>query len=275
MSINLNRREFLGGAISMAAIGNSQLAFARNPPGALKLGVASYSLRDFSRTEAIQMLTNLGVGYISIKSFHLPYELLPAELEAGSQEFREAGMQVLSGGNISLRNPPELRDMFEYAKHAGIPMMVCAPTHATMDAVEKLVQEFDIQIAIHNHGPEDSHFPTPESALEQVKNRDPRMGLCVDVGHTTRTGANVVEWLERAGPRLFDVHIKDLHDLMDKSSQCAVGRGAMPIVSIFQTLKAMNYQGGVMLEYEIHSDDPLPGMIESMAYMRGVLDGLA
>lgn len=275
MRVRIDRRTFLGSTLAVAAASNSNLAFSRNPPGALKLGVASYSLRKFSRAEAIEMLGKLGIGYVSIKSFHLPYELSASELEAGAQEFRAAGMQVLSGGNISLQKPPELRSMFEYASHAGIPMMVCAPTHETMDEVEKLVQEFDIQIAIHNHGPEDRHFPTPESALEQVKDRDPRMGLCVDVGHTTRTGANVVEWIERAGPRLFDVHIKDLRDLMDKDSQCAVGKGAMPVVSIFKKLKSMNYQGGVMLEYEISADNPLPGMIESIAYMRGVLDGLA
>jgi sugar phosphate isomerase/epimerase len=165
--------------------------------------------------------------------------------------------------------------MFEYARAAGLPMMVCAPSHATIDQVEELVKEFDIKIAIHNHGPEDEHFPSPDSALKVLTNRDPRMGLCIDVGHTTRTGANVVESIRRAGPRLFDLHIKDLRDLMDKRSQCDVGEGAMPVVSIFQELKRMNYQGGVMLEYEINADDPLMGMAKSFSYMRGVLDGLA
>jgi sugar phosphate isomerase/epimerase len=221
------------------------------------------------------MLKDLGVRYVSIKSFHLPYESSPEELRRGAQEFRDAGLTILSGGNIDLTKPPELRPMFEYAKACGMPMMVCAPSHATLDAVEKLVQEYGIKTAIHNHGPEDRHFPTPESALEAVKHRDPRMGLCIDVGHTTRTGAGVVEWIQRAGPRLFDVHIKDLKDLLGKDTQCAVGDGAMPVVAIFKQLRAMNYQGGVMLEYEIHADRPLPGMIQSIAYMRGVLDGLA
>jgi sugar phosphate isomerase/epimerase len=165
--------------------------------------------------------------------------------------------------------------MFEYAKHAGIPMMVCAPSHETMDQVEALVKEYDIRIAIHNHGPEDRHFPSPESALLAVDGRDYRMGLCVDIGHTTRTGADVVEWIRRSGPRLFDVHVKDLRDLLVSGSQCVVGEGAMPIVSIFQELKRMNYQGGVMLEYEIDADDPLLGMAQSVSYMRGVLDGLS
>lgn len=270
-----NRRTFLGVAAAVAAARGAPAPAARTAPGEVRLGVATYSLRKFSRAEAIKMLKVLEVGYISIKSFHLTYESSPEELRAGSKEFRDAGFKILSGGNISLREPAELRKMFEYAKTCGMPMMVCAPAHETMDAVEKLVAEFDIKIAIHNHGPEDEHFPDPETALEAVDGRDPRMGLCVDLGHTTRTGADVIEWIRRAGPRLFDVHVKDLTDLMDKGSRVPVGDGAMPIVAMFKQLKSMNYQGGVMLEYEIEPQDPLPGMIRSIAYMRGVLDGLA
>jgi sugar phosphate isomerase/epimerase len=220
------------------------------------------------------MLKQLHVSHVSIKSFHLPYETPAEELVEGSNEFRSAGIKVLSGGNINLQDPATLRHMFEYAKAAGIPMMVCAPRHSTMDQVEELVKEFNIKIAIHNHGPEDQHFPSPESALKVVEKRDHRMGLCIDVGHTTRTGTNVLASIRRAGPRLFDLHIKDLYDLMDKDSQCDVGEGAMPVVSIFQELKRMNYQGGVMLEYEINADDPLMGMAKSLSYMRGALDGL-
>jgi sugar phosphate isomerase/epimerase len=276
MNVLTNRRSFLGAAATLAA--GSVVpggATPRSSAGVLKLGVASYSLRKFSRAQAIEMLGEIGVGYVSIKSFHLPYEGSPAETKAGADEFRKAGLEVMSGGNIDLREPAALRSMFDYAKAAGLPMMVCAPKQATMDEVEKLVQEFDIKIAIHNHGPEDEFFPSPASAFEAVKDRDPRMGLCIDLGHTARTSTNVLEAIEEAGPRLFDVHIKDLANLMDKDSQVEVGRGAMPVPGIFRLLKSMNYQGGVMLEYEIKADNPLAGMIESVAYMRGVLDGLA
>lgn len=238
------------------------------------MGVATYSLRKFSRDQAIQMLKKLEVSFVSIKSFHLPYEDPPAQIQAGAAVFSDSGFEVLSGGNIALTDPSQLRAMFEYARAAGMPMMVCAPSHATLDAVEELVKEFNIKTAIHNHGPEDRHFPSPESILEAIDGRDGRMGLCIDVGHTTRTGANVVESIRRAGPRLFDLHIKDLSDLMDRDSQVPVGDGAMPVAAIFTELLAMNYQGGVMLEYEIDADDPLLGMVKSIAYMRGVLAGL-
>ncbi len=275
MSLLPNRRGFLGAAAALAAAPISACADDRSSAGSIKLGVASYSLRNFSRSEAINMLQALAVRYVSIKSFHLPYEGSPAETRAGADEFRRAGFEVLSGGNIDLTNASMNRKMFEYAQAAGLPIMVCAPARATLDQVEELVKEFDIKIAIHNHGPEDGEFPSPESALGALEGRDPRMGLCIDIGHTTRTGTNVLDSIRRAGPKLFDMHVKDLADLMKGDSQVAVGRGAMPIVGIFRELVAMNYQGGAMLEYEIDADNPLPGMIESIGYMRGVLDGLS
>lgn len=275
MKGQLNRRAFLGSSAVLAGLSMGSGRAGRTAPGALRLGVATYSLRKFSRPEAIEMLQQIGVSYVSIKSFHLPYESPPEELRNGRQEFVAAGLEILSGGNISLQRPAELRPMFEYARNSGLPMMVCAPTHETLDEVEKLVKEFDIRIAIHNHGPEDIHFPTPESALDALQGRDGRMGLCIDLGHTARTGTNVLDSIRRAGPKLFDVHIKDLGNLLDGASQCAVGEGAMPVVGIFRELKAANYQGGVMLEYEIHPDSPVSGMIRSVSYMRGVLDGLA
>jgi sugar phosphate isomerase/epimerase len=182
----------------------------------------------------------------------------------------------MSGGNIGLEKNDEadIRKYFDYARMCGMPMMVCAPTHENLKKVEAAVKEYNIQAAIHNHGPEDKHFPTPQSVLEAVKGMDPRMGLCMDVGHSARTGVDVVESIAQAGDRLLDVHIKDLRNLSDKDSQCDVGEGKMPVVAIFQQLRKMGYKGCVNLEYEINADNPLPGMQKSFAYMRGVLAGL-
>ncbi len=272
MNTATTRRTFLGASAALAAISRTPASAA--PAGELTLGVATYSLRKFSRAQAIEILKQLNVQHISVKEFHLRYVSTPEEIAAGRKDFAAAGMQILSGGNIDLKKPEELRKMFEYAKACGMPMMVCAPSHATLPEVEKLVKEFNIKAAIHNHGPEDKHFPSPQSVLKAVKDMDPRVGLCVDVGHTTRTGVDVVASLREAGPRLLDVHIKDLRDLMKAGSQCPVGDGAMPVVAIFKQLKQMNYKGAVMLEYEIDADNPLPGMMKSFAYMRGVLAGL-
>lgn len=279
MPVPTSRRSFFA-----ASAGAMAAAFAVPPADAavnnetlgFKLGVASYSLREFQRGLAIRMIQALQTPYVSVKEFHLPIEAARAEWEKGRRDFEKAGLRIMSGGNIDLHSddPADIRRKFEYAKAAGMPMMVCAPTHANLPAIEKFVREFDIRIAIHNHGPEDKHFPTPQSVLAAVKDMDPRCGLCLDVGHSARTGADVAASLAEAGSRLFDIHMKDLRSLSGKDSQCDVGDGAMPVVAIFQQLRKMGYRGCVNLEYEIHADDPLPGMQRSFSYMRGVMAGL-
>lgn len=240
-----------------------------------KLGVATYSLRSFPRADAIRMLKELGVTYISVKEFHLKYTSTPEEIAAAKAEFAAAGLKVLSGGNIDLKgDEAKVRSMFEYAKAAGMPMMVCAPSHESLPIVEKLVKEYNIKAALHNHGPEDKEFPSPQSVLDAVKGMDARVGLCIDAGHTARTGADVVESVKMAGKRLLDMHIKDLGDMKESKSQVAVGEGKMPVKELFAALRAMNYTGGVMLEYEIKSKEPLPGMKKSLEYMRGVVAGM-
>ena len=136
------------------------------------------------------------------------------------------------------------------------------------------MKEYNIKIAVHNHGPEDKNFPTPQSVLKAVKDLDPRCGLCMDVGHTSRTGVNIVQSMAEAGPRLLDMHIKDLADPMAKDSQVPVGDGKLPIREIFAQLAKMKYNGSVNLEYEIQENDPLPGMKKSFAYMRSILGGM-
>jgi sugar phosphate isomerase/epimerase len=127
---------------------------------------------------------------------------------------------------------------------------------------------------IHTHGPEDKQYPTPQSVLAVVRNMDPRCGLCMDVGHSSRAGANVVESIAEAGSRLFDMHMKDLRSFDAHGVQCDVGEGIMPVVGIFKQLQKVGYQGCVNLEYEINGDNPLPGMKNSFSYMRGVLAGM-
>jgi hypothetical protein len=144
----------------------------------------------------------------------------------------------------------------------------------------KFVKEFDIKIAIHNHGPEDTFTPTPRSELDAVDGMDPRMGLCIDIGHTARTGADPVEWVEKAGARLHEMHFKDLKDphnpdwKVGRDSQVAVGEGVLPIAAILKQLAKQKYKGYCSLEYEINAKDPLPGMQKSFDYMRKLITDL-
>jgi sugar phosphate isomerase/epimerase len=247
------------------------------PPGsAVRLGVASYSLREFALDRALEMIRSLGTPYVNFKSAHLPYESSPQVLAALRRQIEAAGVTIVGGGTITfaIDSDDDVRRYFEYAKAAGMPLIVCTGAPSVMPRVERFAREYDIGVAIHNHGPEDKDFPSPYDALAVVKGMDRRMGLCIDVGHTARTGTYVVSAIHDAGPRLLDMHVKDLRDLAVKESQCIVGEGRMPIPEIFRALDTIGYTGYVNLEYEIDAHDPLPGMKQSFAYMRGVLAGL-
>jgi sugar phosphate isomerase/epimerase len=281
------RRTFLGTAAGIAglnAVGVRPAAAVIEPePWGIKLGVATYSLRSFDRAKAIEMLKALEIQFVSIKDVHLSQTVPMAEVEAGAKEFTSAGLKIMSGGNVDMKETTVegLRKHFEYAKHAGMPMMVCAPLQENVKLVEQLVKEYNIKCAIHNHGPEDKHFPTPQSVLKAVQGMDHRMGLCMDIGHSARAGADVVKSISEAGERLLDMHVKDLSSFTVPAGkkpgdvQVDVGAGIMPFPQIFKQLKKMKYTGCVNLEYEINAKDPLPGMQRSFFYLRGVLAGLA
>lgn len=278
MTSETSRRGFLQSISAAAAASAAAVPSPAGaaPAGAIRLGIASYSFREFSRRLCIRYTKELGISLLTIKEFHALYRSTPEELDRARREFESAGLTLTGGGTVYMQkeDPDDVRFYFEYAKRLGLPMMNVGPTAKTLPIIERFAKEYDIKIAVHNHGPEDKHFPAPSDALKILKDMDPRMGVCIDVGHTTRTGKDVLEEIEKAGPRLLDMHIKDLRDLKQSRSQCDVGDGQMPVPQIFRLLMKMNYAGVVHLEYEINAENPLPGMHRSFAYMRGVIAGI-
>jgi len=281
----MNRRNFFYSSAALAApfaLNSSAAADDAAAADDIKLGVATYSLREFQRDLCIKWVKQLGIQYVDVKEFHLPQTDPPELMKAGRAAFDKAGLKVIGGGNVTLAEPDAegLRKHFEYAKNVGFPMMICAPRHENLGAIEKLAIEYDIKMAIHNHGPEDHNFPTPQSVLDAIKGMDAHMGLCMDIGHSCRAGADPVEWIDKAGPRLFELHSKDLKDFTWKQGQsaalyqCPVGDGIIPYNAIFKHLKKIGYKGVCSLEYEIDGDNPMPGMQKSFSYLRGVLAGL-
>jgi len=224
------------------------------------LGVASYSLRNFPRDKAIEMVKALGTPYINLKSVHLPYELSPEDLAAARRDIEAAGLHIVGGGVITFEQDTDedVGKYFAYAKAAGMPLIAAHADAQTLPRIERFAKQYDIKVAIHNHGPEDKRFPSPYDALKHVRTMDRRMGLCIDIGHTVRTGTDVVQAIADAGPRVLDMHVKDLRDFKAKESQCIVGEGIMPFPDIFRQLQTMRYGGYVNLEYEIDAKDPLP-----------------
>jgi sugar phosphate isomerase/epimerase len=201
----------------------------------------------------------------------------PEATQQALSDYAAAGIELTAIGAVYFQKDEDddIRAKFDYAKRAGVKVIVAGdPSPATLPRIEKFVKEYDIKIAIHNHGPEDKIWPSPLDVLKAVKGMDPRIGCCIDVGHCERAGTDVVTAIKAAGPRLFDMHMKDLTDFNSKESQVAVGDGIMPIRGIFEALIAIKYKGYVDLEYEVHGDDPMPGVTKSFAYMRGVLAGM-
>jgi sugar phosphate isomerase/epimerase len=257
--------------------------FAQNMEGnvsanaSIRLGVASYTFRAFERARLItfmQQLKNTCLNAKDVKD-HLPME---ASAEAVALEhYRAAGIRIHALGTVSFAKDEDedMRAKFDYARRAGVSVIVAGdPTPQSLPRLERFVKEYDIRVGIHNHGPEDKLWPSPMDVLKAVGNMDKRLGCCIDVGHCVRAGTDVVQAIRAAGPRLFNMHVKDLTDFSAKESQVAVGQGKMPVREIFEALVKIGYPGFVDLEYEIHEDDPMPGVVESFAYMRGVLAGM-
>jgi sugar phosphate isomerase/epimerase len=281
----ITRRHFLdtlavsaaGLAVAPAVRGMAQAAPRAAAPSPVHLGVASYTFRNFTRAQMIGYLAQLNVSDLNCKDIkdHLPTD--PALEAAAVADYAAAAIKLHAVGAIYFLKDEDadIRAKFEYAKRAGVQVIVAGdPTPATLPRVERFVKEYDIRIAIHNHGPEDKLWASPLDILKAIKPYDARIGCCIDVGHTVRAGTDVVAAIHEVGPRLFNMHMKDLTDFNDKASQVAVGDGKMPVRRIFEALIATNYRGFVDLEYEVHGDDPMPGVTRSLAYLRGVLDGM-
>jgi sugar phosphate isomerase/epimerase len=280
-----SRRNFVqSGALIAAACttSNAIVSFGQpsqetGKPSPIHLGLASYTFRNFTRAQLIGFMKQLNITALNAKDVkdHLPMD--PTEEAKALEDYSAAGIKLHAAGAIYFAKDEDddIRSKFEYCKRAGISVIVAGdPAPTTLPRIEKFVKEYDIRIAIHNHGPEDKVWPSPLDVLKAVRNMDPRIGCCIDIGHAVRAGTDIVQAIHEVGPRLFNMHMKDLTNFQSKESQVAVGDGIMPVREIFEALIATKYNGFVDLEYEVHGDDPMPGVIESFAYMRGILCGL-
>jgi len=283
--IAFSRRDFVRSGALVAAAGvapSNVFSLAQEPPSSsegslVQLGLASYTFRNFARTQLISFMKRFNVFALNGKDVkdHLPMD--PQEESAAIADYAAAGIELHAAGAIYFPKDEDadIRSKFEYCKRAGIRIIVAGdPEPATLPRIEKFVKEYDIRVAIHNHGPEDKLWRSPLDVLKALNGMDARMGCCIDVGHAVRAGTDVAQAIHEAGPRLFNVHMKDLTNFQSKESQVAVGDGIMPVRKILEALMATKYNGFVDLEYEIHPDDPMPGVISSFAYMRGVLAGM-
>ena len=273
-----SRRDFLKLAGLSTAIGSLPLSAvfpetksAESISAPFTLGMASYTFRAFTLDQALEMTRRLGLKKITLKDMHLPMNITAQEMAVVQKKMNEAGIELSSCGVVYMKTAEEIHKAFAYAKLAGIKMMVGVPEQSLLGLAEENVKETDIALAIHNHGPTDLRFPSPESAYSLIKNMDKRMGLCIDVGHTQRLGLDPSSEVERFFDRLLDVHIKDVSSADAKGSTVEIGRGVIDTPKLLRTLAKLKYAGTLHFEHEKDQKDSLPGVAESVGYVRGVL----
>jgi sugar phosphate isomerase/epimerase len=271
------------GALAAAAAASLTTAHAaevktrdnKDPWRGLKFGMASYSLRKLPVEQAVKGAQRVGLPYVSIKDFHLPMNSTPEQRKAVAAQFKEAGITPLSVGVVTFTtDEAKARNAFEYARDVGVPTIVAAPAPEALPLCEKLVKEFDIKLAIHNHGPEDTKFPSPYEVMKAIEPLDKRIGYCIDVGHTARAGVDPAEAIEKCKDRLYDVHFKDIARVDRRGTEVECGRGVLDIKSMVAALLKINFGGHVGFEHEKDPNDPLPGLAESVGYVRGLLSSI-
>jgi len=235
------------------------------------LGLASYTLREFNLEDTLKMTKKVGLKNICFKDKHLALDSTPVQIREAVQKVKDAGLNLYGGGVIGMKKENEVNRAFDYAKTAGMEVIIAAPSYDMLPLIEKKVKQYDIKVAIHNHGPGDEIFPTPAVVLEHVKNLDKRIGMCHDIGHTKRYGSDPIAETLLCGDRLHDVHMKDVSAANKDGHAVEVGRGIIDIPRFLNTLIKMGYDGNVSFEYEKDAKDPLAGLAESVGYVKGVL----
>ena len=173
-----------------------------------------------------------------------------------------------------MKDRSEVDQAFKYAKNANMSIIVGVPEHSLLEYINAKIKEYDIKIAIHNHGPGDDKYPSPKSVYEKIKDMDPRFGLCMDIGHTQTIGVDPIQAGKQYFARLFDIHLKDMDKASENGKDVEVGRGVIDIPKFLKMLVENHYQGVVSFEYEKDAEDPLPGLSESVGYVKGCLDAM-
>lgn len=275
---NTNRRQFLQlagiGAVACAAGSSVRESAAASAKVPYELGMASYTFREFPLEKTLEMTKRLGLKRICLKDFHLKMDATNEQIANTVAKVKAAGLELYAGGVIYMEKEQEVDRAFEYAKAAGMRMIIGVPALDLLDYTNKKVQQYDIRVAIHNHGPDSPLYPTPQDAYERIAKLDRRIGLCMDAGHTQRSGVDPSETAQKLADRLLDIHIKDTTKAEKKGTTVEIGRGIIDIPKLLRTLRKVNYSGTLALEYEKDENDPLPGAAESIGYLRGVIAAL-
>lgn len=274
-----SRRNFLkltatgilaAGASSVNAFSSVGIIVSK-PVNAFSIGMAGYTFKEFSIDQTIEMMKRIRVTNLSLKDFHMPMDSTRDQINAVIGKFKSAGINVYTVGVVYMKTKDAVDQAFEYAKMAGVKMIVGAPDYELLSYVEKKIKSYDFKMAIHNHGPDNPLYPNATDIWNHVKDLDPRIGICLDIGHTIRDGQDSSADAFRYGTRIYDIHIKDVDKASKEGETVEMGRGIIDIPEFIKILRKIKYTGSCSLEFEKDMKDPLPGIAESIGYLKGVM----
>lgn len=237
----------------------------------LRIGMAGYSFVHYSIDQTIAIMNRVGINNLSVKDFHLPLTSDRQKIDEVLGKFKAGGINVYAVGVIYMKTEAEVDRAFDYAKRVGVDLIVGVPGYDLLGYTEKKVKEYNIRVAIHNHGPEDKLYPAPKDVYDRISNMDARMGLCLDIGHAFRAGAIPDKAVTDYAPRIFDLHMKDVTAPKADAKAMEPGRGAIDFVALIDALRKINYKGVCAIEFEKDMKDSLPGIAEAAGYLRGVM----
>ncbi len=277
MTLSLSRRRFLALSAAAAAgatffdaprvLSAAGLNVADDPWGGFPLGVQSYSLRNFNTVEAVRHIQGMGLHYAELYSKHLDTKASDDQIKETLKLLEDAGIKLAGHGVHGFTKDHEAnKKLFEFARKAGVKVITANPEKDAFDSLDKLVAEYDIKIAIHNHGP-GQLYDSIDSVVQAVKGRHKWVGACVDCGHFLRSGEDPVKAVRTLGPRVFGAHIKDDVELGKASKNVVIGKGKLDVVGLFQALREIKFpaDGSLALEYEANPDNPIADMKACLA----------
>ncbi|MDR1156438.1 MAG: sugar phosphate isomerase/epimerase [Bacteroidales bacterium] len=236
-----------------------------------KVSMAGYSFLHFDLDKTLEMMQRMDVHYLCIKDFHLKLNAADEEIAAFHAKLKSKGVTGYGVGPIYMKSEAEVDRAFTYAKRVGVKLIVGVPNYDLLPYVDKKVKEYDFNCAIHIHGPDIKEYPNAKDVIDHVQNLDPRIGMCLDIGHDTRAGFNPTDDLKKYYKRVFDIHIKDVTAAGKEGHTCEMGRGVIDIPAFVKMLRKVKYAGACSLEFEKDMKDPLAGLAESIGYFKGVM----
>jgi sugar phosphate isomerase/epimerase len=277
---DISRRDFLkAGAVAAAAVGTGALPFstavaADDPYRGFKMGVQSYSLRGFKVTEALEHTKKLGLHYWEAYPEHIKAGAVPTYIAEQKALLAGSDVKLVAFGVVGFNdNEAKAREYFDFAKAIGIESLSADPAknESTFKLLDKLVEEYGVNIAIHNHGPGAS-YDKIDDVVNWVKDHHPRIGACVDTGHYLRSKENPVEALERLKDRVFGVHLKDVKDAKTFK---ILGEGDLDVLGCLKVLQKARYKYCLALEYEENPKNPIPDLEICLQNVRAAMAKLA